>query len=173
MPYIIKPIDTNKYKVCKKNNPKKCFSKEPMTQEQAIKQMKAIIINEYLKGGYQTHHLSNLYHQLRTIDYDIDKYLRDVRKQAKKEGYNPKNIHLSDDNKHKIMIYDDNGKISRFGRVNYNDYLIYKHLEKKKLVPIGYADMKRNVFQKSHSKIKGNWKSNPFSPNNLALRILW
>jgi hypothetical protein len=37
----------------------------------------------------------------------------------------------------------------------------------------GYANKKRNTFQKSHSKIKGDWKKNDYSPNNLALRLLW
>jgi hypothetical protein len=40
-------------------------------------------------------------------------------------------------------------------------------------VPKGYADKKRNTFQKSHSKIKGNWRDDDFSPNMLALNINW
>lgn len=172
MPYkILEKLDG--YKVCKTDNTKKCFSNKPMTKEQAIKQMRAIIINEQLKGSGQVHYASNLYNQLKSIGYDINKYLKDVKKKAKEYGYNPNNVYISDNNKHKIMIYDDNGKIHRFGRVNYGDYLIWSHLEKNKQVPIGYANMKKNVFHKSHSKIKGNWKSNDYSPNNLSLRLLW
>ena len=172
MPYqILEKSDG--YKVCKANDLNKCFSNKPMTKEQAIKQMRAIIISEHLRGSGQVHYLSNLYNQLRDIDYDMNKYLRDVKKKAKQYGYNPKNLYFSDDNKHKFMIYDDNGYVHRFGRVNYGDYLIWSHLEKYNQVPTGYANMKKNVFHKSHEKIKGVWKSNPFSPNNLSLRLLW
>jgi hypothetical protein len=46
-------------------------------------------------------------------------------------------------------------------------------LEKKEKAPKGTADKKRATFQKSHSAIKGDWKKNPYSPNNLAIQILW
>ena len=48
MPYIIKKT-TQGFKVCKKNNPKICFSNKPLTKEKAVKQMKAIIISELKK----------------------------------------------------------------------------------------------------------------------------
>jgi hypothetical protein len=60
-----------------------------------------------------------------------------------------------------------------FGKVNYGDHIIYQHLEKKNSVPKGTAEKKNKTFHKSHSKIKGDWAENPFSPNNLALKILW
>jgi hypothetical protein len=49
MPYIIKKTKENGetgYKVCKLNNPQKCFSKHPLTEEQAKKQRTAIILSE-------------------------------------------------------------------------------------------------------------------------------
>lgn len=45
MPYEIKKVKDG-FKVCKKTNPSKCFSKKPLTKSKATKQMKAIIINE-------------------------------------------------------------------------------------------------------------------------------
>jgi len=54
MPYIIKPVN-NGYKVCKRDEPNKCFSNKPLPKERAIKQEKAIILSE-LKGG--THRLN-------------------------------------------------------------------------------------------------------------------
>ena len=73
MPYqILEKSDG--YKVCKANDLNKCFSNKPMTKEQAIKQMRAIIISEHLRGSGQVHYLSNLYNQLRDIDYDMNKY---------------------------------------------------------------------------------------------------
>ena len=48
MPYEINKVKTG-YKVCKKDNPKECFSKKGLTKNKAIKQMKAIIISENKK----------------------------------------------------------------------------------------------------------------------------
>lgn len=50
MPYIIKKVDDG-FKVCKKDEPTKCFSKKPLTKKKATKQMKAIQISEHLTGG--------------------------------------------------------------------------------------------------------------------------
>jgi DNA adenine methylase len=49
MPYTIKKVK-NGYKVCKKDEPTKCFSKEGIPEENAKKQMKAIVMNE-IEGG--------------------------------------------------------------------------------------------------------------------------
>ena len=48
MPYTIKPVNKG-FKVCKKTNPKICFSKSPITKTKAIKQMKAIILSTLKK----------------------------------------------------------------------------------------------------------------------------
>lgn len=45
MPYIIKKTSNNKYLVCKKSNPNKCFSKKGLLLETAKKQLKAIQVN--------------------------------------------------------------------------------------------------------------------------------
>jgi hypothetical protein len=49
MPYVIlaKTQEGKKgYKVCKADNPSKCFSKQPLNKETAIKQRAAIAISE-------------------------------------------------------------------------------------------------------------------------------
>ena len=49
MPYIIKKTTekgTTGYKVCKLDNPKRCFSKHPLTETQAQKQRTAIVLSE-------------------------------------------------------------------------------------------------------------------------------
>lgn len=58
MPYIIKKVkESGKtgFKVCKKDNPKRCFSEHAMTEEKAKKQRTAIILSEMglsrRKGG--------------------------------------------------------------------------------------------------------------------------
>lgn len=48
MPYKIKKVKDG-YKVCKRDEPTKCFSKKGITKEQAIKQMKAIGLHSHKK----------------------------------------------------------------------------------------------------------------------------
>jgi hypothetical protein len=45
MPYVVKAVKGG-FKVCKKDEPSKCFSKKPLTKAKAIKQEKAIILSE-------------------------------------------------------------------------------------------------------------------------------
>ena len=44
---MIKQISPRRYKVCKKEEPTRCFSNKGLTKQQAIKQMTAIVINEH------------------------------------------------------------------------------------------------------------------------------
>lgn len=100
-------------------------------------------------------------------------YLRAVRAKAKKAGYDPKSVKLSEDGTHKLEIQTPDGRTVKFGRVGYGDFLIWTHKEKRGEAPKGIAKMKRKVFHLSHSAIKGDWKDDKFSPNNLALALLW
>ena len=62
----------------------------------------------------------------------------------------------------KYKIYDPyNEKWVHFGQMDYEDYT--KHKDK---------DRRKNYLSRS-TKIKGNWKSNKYSPNNLSIHILW
>lgn len=107
------------------------------------------------------------------MGYSPSVYLKDARKTAEKNGYNPSNLQFSDDTEHKMMMIDEKRKSHYFGRTGYGDFLIYNYLEKQKKVKKGLAKQKQSVFHKSHEKIRGNWKADKYSPNNLALRILW
>jgi hypothetical protein len=52
MPYIIKKTTENGkigYKVCKRDEPERCFSKHPLSEQQAKKQRTAIILSELRK----------------------------------------------------------------------------------------------------------------------------
>jgi len=102
-----------------------------------------------------------------------EEYLSRVRAKAKSEGYPHKLLGYADDGKHKFQIPNPDGKIIRFGRAGYGDFHIWSALEASGKVAKGYADGKRKAFQNSHNKIKGRWRSDLFSPNNLALKILW
>jgi hypothetical protein len=102
-----------------------------------------------------------------------EEYLSRVRAKAKSEGYPYKLLGYADDSKHKFQIPNADGKIIRFGRDGYGDFHIWSALEASGKVAKGYAENKRKVFHNSHNKIKGRWRSDLFSPNNLALKILW
>jgi hypothetical protein len=112
--------------------------------------------------------------QKQLVDAGInpDEYLATARAIAKKRGYTTV-PDWSDNNKHKLQIKTPEGHIRRFGAVGYGDYLIWSWKEHKGEVPKGYADQKRKVFNVSHNKIKGDWRDDKYSPNNLALKILW
>jgi len=100
-------------------------------------------------------------------------YLAEARRRAAKADYPSQLLGFADDGIHKLAIPDEEGRIIKFGRVGYRDHLIYTDLEKAGKVPKGTAKSKKERFQKSHSAMKGDWKSNDYSPNNLALRVLW
>lgn len=90
-------------------------------------------------------------------------FLNMARNKAKKENYNPNDLFLSDKKNKKLMYIKDNKKIY-FGAKGYGDFIYYSNYEPE------IADKKRNTFIKSHSKIKDSGK---YSPNQLAIRILW
>jgi hypothetical protein len=110
--------------------------------------------------------------QLENIKYPIDKYINDAKKVALKEGYDPEKLSYADNNDNKLK-YDSPDGLKYFGKVGYGDFLIWSFKEKKGIVKKGYAKMKRNVFRKSHGAITKMYNLNKFSPNELAIKILW
>jgi hypothetical protein len=111
--------------------------------------------------------------QLREIGLDPSLYLKEAQRRAKKVGLPYKLIGFAEDHIHKLAIPDERGRMVRFGRIGYGDHIIWSHLERKKKVSKGFAAQKQRVFRNSHSQMKGAWKKNAFSPNNLALNVLW
>jgi hypothetical protein len=95
-------------------------------------------------------------------------YLTKARAAAKRTGYDSRALEFSDDGVHKLMIYDDEGRLRRFGRVGYGDFIIHSMAGAQSV-----ADSKRKRFRKSHMAIKGDWKDDKYSPNWLAINILW
>jgi hypothetical protein len=62
----------------------------------------------------------------------------------------------------KYSIFDPiHKKWINFGQLGYEDFT--KHRDKKR---------RQNYLSRS-TKIKGNWKNNRYSPNNLSIHILW
>jgi hypothetical protein len=129
------------------------------------------IANVALEGGAKPH--SKFEKQLRKVGYEPSLYLKEAQRRAKDAGLPYKVLGFADDGIHKLSIPNADGRMIKFGRVGYGDHLIWSHLEQHQRAPKGTADAKRNTFQKSHSAIKGDWKKDPFSPNSLALKVLW
>lgn len=94
-------------------------------------------------------------------------YLAKARRVATKKGYVGKNVEFSNDGLHKLMITTDDGRKVKFGRVGYKDHLIYTLTKDKD------ADKEREKYLARATKIKGDWKDDKFSPNSLAINILW
>jgi len=62
----------------------------------------------------------------------------------------------------KYSVFDPvHKKWVNFGQIGYEDYT--KHHDKSR---------RRNYLARSR-RIKGDWKSNKYSPNNLSIHILW
>jgi hypothetical protein len=83
---------------------------------------------------------------------------------AKKLAYDiyDKPLNISTRKYKKYMIKNPlTNRYIHFGDIRYEDYLYTKN-------PI-----KRNSYLKRSEKIKGNWKDDDYSPNNLSRRILW
>jgi len=80
---------------------------------------------------------------------------------AKRKGYESRKLELATNGVHKLQIETPEGKIVRFGRLGYSDFIL------------SGDDVKRKAYLARATKIKGDWRQNKFSPNNLAISILW
>jgi len=114
----------------------------------------------------------NFIERLESLDVNPAEYLKMVRTIAKYNGYNYKNLNFSDRIDKKLMIRS-NGKTSHFGSTNYQDYIILIQGYKEGLLSKEQVKETRSRYLKRSGSIKGNWKDNDFSPNNLSRRILW
>lgn len=61
----------------------------------------------------------------------------------------------------KYMVKDPDGKWVHFGGLGFADFT--KHKDPKR----------REAYLSRATKIKGDWKDNPYSANNLSINILW
>ena len=61
----------------------------------------------------------------------------------------------------KYMIMNDSKKFIHFGQLGYEDYT--KHLDENR----------RRLYLARATKVKGNWKTDRYSPNNLSINLLW
>jgi len=110
--------------------------------------------------------------QLEKVGLTHNKYMKQVKLLAKDSGYDPSKVEMSEDEDHKCVYHSPDGDVY-FGKVGYGDFIIYSWLEQQGEEDEGFAEMKRNAYLSRATKIKGNWKENKFSPNNLAINLLW
>jgi hypothetical protein len=61
----------------------------------------------------------------------------------------------------KFMILKPDNKYVHFGDSRYEDFTQHKDVDRQQ------------KYLNRSSKIKGNWKDNKYSPNNLSINILW
>lgn len=101
-----------------------------------------------------------------------DWYLEAVKAKARHFGLSD-DIEYSTDKTHKFQIYTPEGLIRRFGRKGMMDFLLWSKAEHDGEVPKGTAQERRQSYRARATKIKGNWKADPYSPNNLAIHLLW
>ena len=115
---------------------------------------------------------TKFYEELKKYGINPSNYLKEMKKKAKKAGYDEKQLNFDNDDKHKLKISTEQG-IRHFGAVGYKDLYIYQHLEKTNKVPKGESVKMRNRFRKSHTAISKKKKLGRNSANELAINILW
>ena len=85
-----------------------------------------------------------------------------VLKNAKKYLGNNVKLAISNRKDKKYMVYNPNlNKWIHFGNLNYEDFTRHGNITR------------RYHYLKRATNIKGNWKDNKYSPNNLAIHLLW
>ena len=105
--------------------------------------------------------------QLAKFGISQEAYLDAVRQKAKAHGLAHKHLGFSDDEKHKLQIANADGKIIRFGAVGLGDFVLYS------LSHSPTAEKSRKSYLARATKIPGDWKKDAYSPNSLAIAVLW
>jgi len=97
-------------------------------------------------------------------DDDLYKFSNPKEAQKKAFEYIDKSaiLYKSSNPKKKYMIFDPNiNKMVHFGQMNFEDYNKHKNI------------IRRNAYLKRTANMRGIWKDNIYSPNNLSRNILW
>jgi hypothetical protein len=61
----------------------------------------------------------------------------------------------------KYMVQKPDGKFVHFGQMGYQDHTKHQN------------EIKKNNYIHRAKNIKGKWREDKYSPNNLAMNILW
>lgn len=142
----------------------KFFTKEAKDQGEELKKVKKCGGCMGACGGSMV----KFHKQLKEVGLNHDKYMTKAKELAKASGYDPEKLTMSEDENHKLC-YEG----VCFGKIDYYDYIIYSWLESQGEIAKGTADKRRKAYRARATKIKGEWKKDKNSPNNLAINILW
>jgi hypothetical protein len=94
----------------------------------------------------------------------IDKYIAMAKEFAKRAGYKDwDSLRRADDGEHKLEL-----RGVKFGRKGYGDFIKYSLDE-----GVDEARKHRDAYLSRATKIKGDWAKDMYSPNSLAINILW
>jgi hypothetical protein len=105
--------------------------------------------------------------QFKKMGVDPMDYLEVARKKAEKLGLAANMLGFSSDDKHKLQIPNSEGRLVRFGAVGLGDYILYTLSKDPK------AGAYRERYLARAKKIKGDWAKDHYSPNSLAIGVLW
>jgi hypothetical protein len=105
--------------------------------------------------------------QLEKLRISPDDYLAIARRKAEKLGLNAETLTFSTSKRHKLMIKDEEGKWVHFGAPGYNDHILYT------LSDDPNAEKRRKAYRKRAMNIKGKWRYDEYSPNYLAIHVIW
>jgi len=123
----------------------------------AVNSLQAHLLGNFEGGKINRHFPIN-------YGLDTDDYLEKAKDYARKSGYEDyASLKYADDGTHKLIL-----RGVPFGNKDYKDFISYSMDDGKEV-----AKKHRDSYLKRATKIKGNWKDDPYSPNNLAIRILW
>jgi hypothetical protein len=125
------------------------------------------VVNTVLYGQGGSTPMKGFREQLQKAGVNPVDYLAMAKKKAKAQGLADNMLGFSSDEKHKLQIPNADGRLIRFGAVGLGDYLIYT------LSHDASADKHRKSYLARATKIKGDWKKDPYSANSLAIHILW
>jgi hypothetical protein len=117
------------------------------------------------QGGHSPH--ARFASQLKKAGITPAEYLKKAQTKAKQFGLAYKHLGFSNDDTHKLQIPNASGTLVRFGSVGLGDHILYT------LSGDSSADEHRRRYLARATKIKGDWKKERYSPNNLAIHILW
>ena len=94
---------------------------------------------------------------------ELQKYsdFNTAQKNAIKYLGNDAKLSISTRKDKKYMIKNDRNTWIHFGQLGYEDYTKHKDNERRKR------------YLSRATKIKGQWKDDKYSPNNLSINILW
>jgi hypothetical protein len=124
---------------------------------------KQIALKQILKGEHNLPKFEGRGFNENNKEEEILEYSNPKKVFQKAKDYLGQNveIQLSTNPKKKYMVLDPTGRWIHFGQMGYEDFTKHKD------------PVRRHNYLTRTAFMKGNWKLNKYSPNNLSRNILW